>query len=34
MNVLRKDNDQDVVDATENTDFELLKSKKVRVAKL
>ena len=34
MNTLRKDTDQDVCDAAENTDFELLKSKKVRIAKL
>lgn len=34
MNTLRKDNDQDVADAAENTDFELLKSKKIRITKL
>lgn len=34
MTNLRKDNDQDVADAAENTDFELLKSKKFRISKL
>lgn len=34
MTNLRKDSDLDVADAAENTDFELLKSKKVRIAKL
>jgi hypothetical protein len=32
--MLRNDNDQDVADAAENTDFELLKSKKSRMQKL